>query len=127
MLVANHSKEWKEKKQTSYLVPYLMYHQHPDWPKLEKDFWASMTVKIPFEGKELDITVDEDGNPHNVMDYVTYKWCKKHRQVADTKEDMEKDQAKRFYIYDPQRETSQEKCKSQNPEGGRQRIHQSLI
>ena len=84
---------------------------HPDWPKQVKNFWASMTVKIPFEGKELDITVDEDGNPHNVMDYVTYKWCKKHRQVADTKEELMQDQAKRFYIYDPQRDLLKKNAK----------------
>ena len=77
---------------------------HEAWPRLEKDFWASMYLKVPFEGKELDITVDEDGNPHNVMDYITYKWCKKHRQVADSKEEMEKTTGKKFYIYDPQRD-----------------------
>ena len=84
---------------------------HPEWPKQVKNFWASMTVKIPFEGKELDIAVDEDGNPHNVMDYVTYKWCKKHRQVADTKEEMEKGSGKRFYIYDPQRDLLKKSAK----------------
>ena len=29
---------------------------HQDWPKQEKDFWASMSIKVPFEGKELDIS-----------------------------------------------------------------------
>ena len=77
---------------------------HPDWPKQEKDFWASMTLKIPFEGKELDISTDEDGHPFNVMDYITYKWCQKHRQVALNKEEMEKDGNKKFYIYDPHRD-----------------------
>ena len=84
---------------------------HPEWPKQVKNFWASMTVKIPFEGKELDISVDEDGTPHNVMDYVTYQWCKKHRQVADTKEELMRDQAKRFYIYDPQRDLLKKNAK----------------
>lgn len=77
---------------------------HEAWPRLEKDFWASMAVKVPFEGKELDITVDEDGNPANALDYITYKWCQKHRQVAATKEEMESVQGKRFYIYDPERD-----------------------
>jgi len=84
---------------------------HPDWPKQEKDFWASMSLKIPFEGKELDITVDDEGNPHNVMDYITFKWCKKHRQVADTKEEMAKDNAKKFYIYDPERDLLKKNAK----------------
>ena len=84
---------------------------HADWPKQEKNFWASMTVKVPFEGKELDITVDEEGNPHNVMDYITFQWCKKHRQVADTKEELERDNSKKFYIYDPQRDLLKKNAK----------------
>lgn len=75
---------------------------HEQWPKEERDFWASMTVKIPFEGKELDITVDENGEPYNVLDYVTYKWLLRHRQVAKTKEEMDNDEQKKFYIYDPE-------------------------
>lgn len=75
---------------------------HPDWPKKEKEFWASMTVKVPFEGKELDITVDEDGEPYNVMDYLTYRWCQKHRQVASSEAEMRGTPEKKFYIYDPE-------------------------
>jgi len=84
---------------------------HEAWPRLEKDFWASMALKIPFEGKELDITVDEEGNPHNVMDYITFKWCKKHRQVAETKEEMERVGGKKFYIYDPERDLLKKNAK----------------
>jgi hypothetical protein len=75
---------------------------HADWPKKEKDFWASMSLKVPFEGVELDITVDEDGFPFNPMDYITYKWCMKHRQVAESEEAMKADGNKKFYIYDPE-------------------------
>jgi hypothetical protein len=78
--------------------------EHPDCPAREKDYWASMRVKIPFEGKELDISTDEAGNPINVEDYLTYKWCAKHRQVADTKEEMQTTPGKKFYIYDPQKD-----------------------
>jgi hypothetical protein len=63
-----------------------------------------MSVKIPFEGKELNIAVDESGNPENVMDYLIYKWCLKHRQVAESEEVMKSDGQKRFYIYDPQKD-----------------------
>ena len=77
---------------------------HPDWPRQEKDYWSSMRIKVPFEGTELDITVGEDGHPVNVTDYLTYKWCMKHRLVADTKVEMESDGQKRFYIYDPQKD-----------------------
>lgn len=61
---------------------------HQDWPKKEKEFWASMAIKVPFEGVELDITLDEDGMPYNVTDYLTYKWCQRHRQVASNESEM---------------------------------------
>jgi len=77
---------------------------HEAWPRQEKEFWATMSLKVPFEGAELDITTDEEGNPMNVMDYITYKWCLKHRQVAESEAQMQADGQKRFYIYDPQRD-----------------------
>ena len=77
---------------------------HQDWPKKEKDFWASMAIKVPFEGVELDISTREDGFPVNPMQYMQYKWATKHRLVARTKEEMEGDGRKKFYIFDPQRD-----------------------
>ena len=61
---------------------------HQEFPAAEKTFWANMSVKVPFEGVELDITTDDDGNPLNVMDYITYKWCQRHRHVAESNESM---------------------------------------
>ena len=79
-------------------------YDHPDFPAREKDYWASLRVKVPFEGKELDITTTEDGKAVNPEDYITYKWCIKHRQVAESKSEMESVSGKRFYIYDPQKD-----------------------
>jgi len=79
-------------------------YDHPDFPAREKDYWASLRVKVPFEGKELDITTTEDGKAVNPEDYITYKWCMKHRQVAESKSEMESISGKRFYIYDPQKD-----------------------
>lgn len=78
--------------------------EHPDFPAREKEYWASMRVKIPFEGKELDVSTHENGDPINVEDYITYKWCSKHRQVADSKEEMDAISGKKFYIYDPKKD-----------------------
>jgi len=75
---------------------------HASWPSLVKEFWANMRVRIPFEGVELDITLDEDGLPINPTDYATYRWCQKHRQVASSQEEMLKDARKKFYVYDPE-------------------------
>ena len=81
-------------------IPY----DHPDFPAREKDYWASLRVKVPFEGKELDISLHDDGSPMNVEDYIAYNWCVKHRMVAESKEEMNSTAGKKFYIYDPKRD-----------------------
>jgi len=96
-------KGFNEEEAKKFLRPLIdVPVDHQDWPRLEKEFWANMSVKIPFEGVELDITLDDDGIPVNAIDYATYRWCKVHRQVAGSKEEMIKDGKKKFYIYDPE-------------------------
>jgi hypothetical protein len=77
---------------------------HPDWARHEREFWANMTLKVPFEGVELDITLDENGEANNPQDYATFRWCQRHRQVGATKAEMDKDALKKFYIYDPEQD-----------------------
>ena len=77
---------------------------HAEWPAKTKDFWASLSVKVPFEGVELNITVDENGEPDERMDYIIYKRALKHRQVAANEDEMKTVDGKRFYIYDPEKD-----------------------
>ena len=77
---------------------------HPDWARQEKEFWANMSLKVPFEGVELDITLDENGDAVNPQDYATFRWCQRHRQVGATKAEMDTDALKKFYIYDPEQD-----------------------
>jgi hypothetical protein len=77
---------------------------HEKWPEKTKDFWASLSVKVPFEGVELNITVDDSGEPEERMQYIIYKWALKHRQVAINEEEMKEETGKRFYIYDPEKD-----------------------
>lgn len=86
---------------------------HAEWPAKTKDFWASLSLKIPFEGAQLDISIAEDGTPVNVNDYIHYKWALKHRHVAMTEEEMKADSQKRFYIYDPQKDLLKKSAKVQ--------------
>jgi hypothetical protein len=81
-------------------VPY----GHEKWPEKTKDFWASLSVKVPFEGVELNISIDETGEPEERMQYIIYKWAMKHRQVAANEEEMKEQNGKRFYIYDPEKD-----------------------
>ena len=78
--------------------------EHVDWPKHSKIFWADMTIPVGFTGVELEVGKDDDGNPLSIMDYIKYNFALKHPYVALTKEEMESDITKKFYIQDLTRE-----------------------
>ena len=74
--------------------------EHVDWPKHSKAFWAEMTIPVGFTGVELEIGLDEDANPLSIMDYIKYRFAIKHPHVALTKEEMDSEYEKKFYIQD---------------------------
>ena len=92
----------EEKKYLNGILDVLP--DHVDWPRHSKKFWAELTIPVGFTGVELEIGMDEDGNPLNIMDYIKYRFAIKHPHTALTKEEMDKDFNKRFYIQDPTRE-----------------------
>ena len=73
---------------------------HVDWPKHSKKFWAELTIPVGFTGVELEIGKDENGTPLNIMDFIKYNFALKHPHVSLTKQEMDKDYNKRFYIQD---------------------------
>tara|TARA_A100001201_G_scaffold127596_1_gene112400 strand:+ start:178 stop:990 length:813 start_codon:yes stop_codon:yes gene_type:complete len=73
---------------------------HVDWPKHSKKFWAELTIPVGFTGVELEIGKNEDGSPLNIMDWIKYNFAVKHPHVALTKEEMDSNFSKRFYIQD---------------------------
>ena len=77
---------------------------HVDWPKHSKKFWAELTIPVGFTGVELEIGKNEDGSPLSIMDYIKYNFALRHPHVALTKEEMNKEFNKRFYIQDLTRE-----------------------
>ena len=78
--------------------------EHVDWPRHSKQFWAEMTIPVGFTGVELEVGVNEDGSPISIMDYLKYKFALKHPHVALTKNEMDTEHGKRFYIQDLSRE-----------------------
>jgi|TARA_B110000908_G_scaffold149185_1_gene182249 hypothetical protein len=77
---------------------------HVDWPKHSKLFWAELSIPVGFTGVKLDIGTEEDGSPHNIMDYIKYRFALSHPHVALTKDEMTGNTTKRFYIQDLARE-----------------------
>ena len=75
---------------------------HVDWPKHVKNYWANLTIKVPFEGIELEVGTDEDGKPFNIDHYLKYRFCLKHPYVAENKDQAGGKQ--KFYFVDADRD-----------------------
>tara|TARA_R100001443_G_C3363736_1_gene179590 strand:+ start:122 stop:934 length:813 start_codon:yes stop_codon:yes gene_type:complete len=73
---------------------------HVEWPKHTKEFWTNLTIPVGWTGIELEVGLDSNDEPIQVMDFIKYNFALKHPQVALTKEEMDRDQSKRFYIQD---------------------------
>lgn len=110
--------------------------KEPTYRQKVQEFWATMSIPVPVGGAVLDITVDEQGEPYNLEDWIRYKWAQKHRYVASNKLEMDKDPRKKFYIRDPEEDTRRKNASiqvqkqadiefikaSQDPEKGRRII-----
>lgn len=77
---------------------------HPDFSAKAREYWANMGFLVPSTGVVLDITVDEDGNPYNLEDWISHQWALRHKLVADSKDSLENDPRKKFYIHNPEEE-----------------------
>ena len=75
---------------------------HQDWPHYVNRYWIELSVKVPFEGVELEVGKNEDDTPINVDDYLTYRFALKHPHCANSKEEMLSNN--RFYLHDPKRD-----------------------
>lgn len=69
------------------------------WAKMVRSYFANLTIDVPQEGVELDISTDEEGNPINVVDYIKWRFASEHPHVA-AEESINKG---RYYISDPQK------------------------
>lgn len=77
-----------------------------DWSKFSRRFWAELRIPVGFAGKELEIGLDINGDPLNIMDFISYNFSKRHVLVADTEEEMKRDPKTRFWVMDPKKETN---------------------
>lgn len=70
------------------------------WAKEARRYFANLTIEVPAEGVTLNIAMDEEGNPINVVDYIKYRFAMDHPHVSTD----ENSSAGRYFISDPQKE-----------------------
>lgn len=76
-----------------------------DWEAKLNEYWHNISVLVPYQGLQLNCSVvkktkEDEGTPVNYSDYVVWLYATKHREVANTIEDVEKSPKIRFYIHD---------------------------
>ena len=95
-------------EETKKWMPAIVGTEASD-PKFRAEvnkYFNNIMIPIPFEGKTLNITLDEQGEPENLEDYLKYKFILGHPKVAATKVEGETDSYKEYYIEDEQLELS---------------------
>ena len=94
-------KAFSPEEEKKFMTGYLdVSPDHMEWPKHSKEFWSNLTIPVGFTGVELEIGVDANDNPVKIDDFIKYRFALKHPHVALTKDEMDKDFGKRFYIQD---------------------------
>lgn len=80
------------------------YPEDRNWGEKVREYWASFFILVPQEGVVLDISLKPNGEPVNLRDWIKWKWCKAHVQVADNRKEMRRHpQTKKYYIHDPEK------------------------
>lgn len=70
------------------------------WAKQVRSYFANLTIEVPQEGVSLNISLDEEGNPINVTDYIKYRFALDHPHVSED----ENSSRGRYFISDPTKE-----------------------
>jgi len=89
-------------EETKKWMPSIIGVEHTD-PKFRTEVnkhYNNMLISIPYEGRELNVTLDESGEPENLDDYLKYLYVKSHPDVAESKTVADAIQNIKYYIED---------------------------
>lgn len=73
-----------------------------------KEFYLNFTIDVTPAGTDLEIGVDADGWPLNVLDYVRYKFILAHPYVAESEDAVDGNKRVQYYIHDSAKKLQEE-------------------
>lgn len=87
-------------EQKRILPPVIgMSSNDPNWANAVRRFYAEMTIEVPQNGVELDISINEEGEPNSPLDFVKFRFAALHPHVAE--EEDSNISGTRYYFFDP--------------------------
>ena len=66
--------------------------------KAVRDYFLNFTIEVPMAGLDMEIGLDDEGHPINVLDYIRYKFAKAHPYVADNEAGLSSKRARYFLV-----------------------------
>lgn len=76
---------------------------HNEWNSRLKKYWENISVNVPFEGLELNCSVQHEAEgkskPVNSFHYILYKYCLEYSGVANHEDLVGKSNKIKFYIW----------------------------
>ncbi len=101
------------------LMPIIINLESSDRDFMKKvdDYFTDITTRIPHDGLPLEIglkvnndsALSEDNFPLNIEQYVKYRHAMSHPDMANSKEEAEGNQLKKFYLVDAEKTLENEK------------------
>jgi len=72
-----------------------------------REYYLNLTVDVPMGGLDLEIGLDEDGHPLNVLDYIKYKFACAHPFVVQDESEITGSKRIQYYISDNRKELAE--------------------
>ena len=79
----------------------------PEFSRRCREYYLNLTVDVPMGGLDLEIGLDEDGHPLNVLDYIKYKFACAHPFVVQDESEITGSKRVQYYISDTRKELAE--------------------
>ncbi len=88
-------------EQKKYLPPVIgVDSADVNFQREVKKYYQNMTVTVEHGGTTLEVGVDEDGNPINLMDFIRFKFACAHPHVAEDEAAIKTNRTYKYFVYD---------------------------
>lgn len=93
-------------KEEDRIMPDILNLDSKDtgFRKLVETYYKNLTLRVLTQGINLEIGMDEEGNPLNSEDFIKYRFALKHPWTGKNKEEVDANEHLQFWIEDSEAE-----------------------
>lgn len=92
-------------EQKQYLPEILgISPNDPEFSRKCREYYLNLNIDVPMGGLDLEVGLDDEGYPLNILDYIKYKFALAHPFVVEDEEAMGGSKRIQYYISDGRKE-----------------------